>query len=161
LTLCPAVTLECGKPGQAYGVEHASQFLDDCLHLSEIPNHPLAHQAIDLFHTVGRVTIRDEIGFGFGDGGRELCLRADLDHLNFTEVAAGRVWGRLRPGLVGMPIIASGEAGEEITERYFGVEDGNLVLRKAVMPSMLTLDERVIRQDCLCYLMERIAGFPV
>jgi succinylglutamate desuccinylase len=24
------------------------------------------------------------------------------------------------------------------------------------MPSMLTLNERVIRQDCLCYLMERL-----
>ena len=24
------------------------------------------------------------------------------------------------------------------------------------MPSMLTLDRRVIAQDCLCYLMERI-----
>jgi len=24
------------------------------------------------------------------------------------------------------------------------------------MPAMLTRDERVIRQDCLCYLMERI-----
>jgi len=23
------------------------------------------------------------------------------------------------------------------------------------MPSMLTLDEKVIRQDCLCYVMER------
>jgi hypothetical protein len=23
------------------------------------------------------------------------------------------------------------------------------------MPAMLTLDERIIRQDCLCYLMER------
>ena len=25
-----------------------------------------------------------------------------------------------------------------------------------VMPAMLTLDERVIRQDCLCYFMERL-----
>jgi hypothetical protein len=24
------------------------------------------------------------------------------------------------------------------------------------MPAMLTRDERVIRQDCLCYLMQRI-----
>jgi hypothetical protein len=24
------------------------------------------------------------------------------------------------------------------------------------MPAMLTLDERAIRQDCLCYLMERL-----
>ena len=27
---------------------------------------------------------------------------------------------------------------------------------REVMPSMLTQDRRVIQQDCLCYLMERI-----
>ncbi len=27
---------------------------------------------------------------------------------------------------------------------------------REVMPSMLTLDRRVIQQDCLCYLMDRI-----
>jgi len=26
-----------------------------------------------------------------------------------------------------------------------------------LMPAMLTRDKRVIRQDCLCYLMERIS----
>jgi hypothetical protein len=35
------------------------------------------------------------------------------------------------------------------------VVDGKIRLRVPVMPSMLTLDERVVRQDCLCYLMER------
>ena len=25
-----------------------------------------------------------------------------------------------------------------------------------MMPAMLTLDENIIRQDCLCYLMERM-----
>jgi hypothetical protein len=38
------------------------------------------------------------------------------------------------------------------------VRRGELLTRRVVMPSMLTLDERVIRQDCLCYLMER---FPI
>ena len=34
-----------------------------------------------------------------------------------------------------------------MAERYFR--------RVPVMPSMLTCDPEVIRQDCLCYLMER------
>ena len=28
--------------------------------------------------------------------------------------------------------------------------------RAALTPAMITLDTRVIRQDCLCYLMERL-----
>lgn len=37
----------------------------------------------------------------------------------------------------------------------FGFDEGELRTRRPVMPSMFTLDERVIRQDCLGYLMER------
>ncbi len=33
---------------------------------------------------------------------------------------------------------------------------GQVETTREVMPSMLTLDRRVIQQDCLCYLMDRI-----
>ena len=38
----------------------------------------------------------------------------------------------------------------------FPIQGGVLRLQRAAMPPMLTLDERVVRQDCLCYLMERL-----
>ena len=47
------------------------------------------------------------------------------------------------------------EDGRDVADRYFEVEDEELRFRIPVMPSMLTLNEEVIRQDCLCYLMER------
>ena len=47
--LCPAVTLECGKVGEASGVRHARDLVDAALHLAEIPDHPVAPQDIDLF----------------------------------------------------------------------------------------------------------------
>ncbi|RLA20632.1 MAG: peptidase M14, partial [Gammaproteobacteria bacterium] len=53
--LCPAVTLECGKPDQKQGAEHALEFIESCLHLSEHPQHPIAHNDIELFHTVAQV----------------------------------------------------------------------------------------------------------
>jgi hypothetical protein len=42
-----------------------------------------------------------------------------------------------------------------VASDYFQVEEGQLCLNRSVMPSMLTKDLEVIRQDCLCYLMER------
>jgi hypothetical protein len=42
-----------------------------------------------------------------------------------------------------------------VSREYFALDEGRLVLRRPAMPSMLTLDERIIRQDCLGYLMER------
>jgi hypothetical protein len=52
--------------------------------------------------------------------------------------------------------VARGEQGDIVTREYFDIQEDKLVLKRAVMPSMLTLDENVIRQDCLCYLMERL-----
>jgi hypothetical protein len=45
--------------------------------------------------------------------------------------------------------------GRDQAARYLEVEEGELRLRVPVMPSMLTRDALVIRQDCLAYLMER------
>ena len=45
---------------------------------------------------------------------------------------------------------------QDVQGRYFSVSDGRLVAARPFMPSMFTLDERIIRQDCLGYLMERL-----
>lgn len=163
--LCPAVTVECGKPGQQYGVEHARDFIDAALHLTEFPRHAVASHDYDLFHTVAIVKVPDEVRFGFENAGfdsssREINFRADLDRLNFRELPAGTSFGTIKDGM--FPLQAWDEQGDDVAKNYFIIQDGELCLRQAVMPSMLTLDERVVRQDCLCYLMERMpAGDPL
>jgi len=151
--LCPAVTIECGQPGQPHGVDHVLEFVDAALHWSEIPHQPLPAKEIDLFHTVATVTIPEGVHFGF-DGEVDLCLVPQLDHLNFRELPSGTPIAQVRRS--GRDIIqAWDEQGREQTGRYFEVRDGELHTTRPVMPSMFTLDERVIRQDCLGYLMER------
>ncbi|HYE37023.1 M14 family metallopeptidase [Methylocaldum sp.] len=155
--LCPAVTLECGKPGQKYGSEHAFEYLDACLHLTDIPDHPVASQDLDFYHTVVQVTVREDVSFGFQSATPDLQLNEDLDHLNFTELSAGTVLGTLKNGSSILPFIACDEAGRDVASDYFEIREDRLVLKKAVMPSMLTLDKQIIRQDCFCYLMEKKA----
>ncbi len=154
--LCPSVTLECGKPEHHYGVEHAQDFLEACLHLKNIPNYSVSQQDIDLFHTVAQITIRDHVNFGFRDNNVDFGLIDDLDHMNFTEIPAGTEFGKLSNNTA-LPVIAMGETGEDITEEYFSISGNKLIVNKPVMPSMLTQDAQIIRQDCLCYLMERIS----
>ena len=153
--LCPAVTLECGRPGQQYGVEHALEFLDSCLHLSELANHPVPHQDIDVFHTVAQVTIPANIDFSFSNCDAHLQLNEDLERFNFTELSAGTVLGKINNGS-SMPVIAKDEKGIDVTSEFFKINTNELLFNRKTMPSMLTLDQRVIRQDCFCYLMERI-----
>lgn len=136
-----------------HGTEHAFDFVDTCLHLAAVPDKPLSPSAIDLFHTVAQVRIRAGIDFGFNTGNVDLILRGDLDRLNFTELPTGISWGEARTDR--LPIMAIDEAGNEVSERYFMLANGKLILKRKVVPSMLTLDERIIRQDCLGYLMER------
>jgi len=65
--ICPAVTVECGKPNQPNGATHAAEFINACLHLSDLPNHPVAAHDMDLFHTVATVTIPEHINFSFNN----------------------------------------------------------------------------------------------
>jgi len=155
--LAPAVTLECGKVGQAHGVEHAISYLDACLHLAELPQQPVAAHDIDLYHTVAVAKVPESLSLGFGDSAADIVFHDDLDQLNFRELPAGTVLARLREG-VATPLQVQDEQGGDISGRYFECSDGQLRTRSTLMPSMLTLDERVIRQDCLCYVMERYDG---
>jgi succinylglutamate desuccinylase len=150
--LCPAVTLECGRVGDRHGIEHAREFTDACLHLSELPDHPLPTQDIDLFHTVARVTVPEQISFGFPPLEAQLVLSPELERFNFRELPAGTAFARVREG---GRLEVRDEHGRAVTERYFETDEGELKLREPTMPSMLTADATVIRQDCLCYLMER------
>lgn len=154
---CPAVTLECGKPGT--GVAHAADYLDACLHLADFPSHPVHAQDIDLFHTIATVKVPDDIDFDFAPRANEIAVGlefpADLDHLNFQELPAGTRLGRIY-GRRELCLHAYDEAGIDIGREVFECHDAHIRLRRPLMPAMLTLDKQVIRQDCLCYLMERL-----
>jgi hypothetical protein len=152
--LCPAVTLECGKVGEAHGVDHAREYLDACLRLAELPNHPVSAHDIDLFHTVAQVKVPPGLDFCFAPCEADLMLNPEIEHFNFRELSAGTALGSVA-ATSGAAVDCRDEYGRDVTARFFAVANGELRLRQSVMPSMLTSDTRVIRQDCLCYLMER------
>jgi hypothetical protein len=153
--VCPAVTIECGKPSHEYGMTHARDYIDACLHLQQLPDHPVASHDVDLFHTVATVKIPEQVSFGFGDTVADLRLVANLDHLNFRELPAGTQLGWLQDAAV-LQLEVRDDNDRDVQDRYFAVTDGRLVAARPFMPSMFTLDEQIIRQDCLGYLMERL-----
>jgi succinylglutamate desuccinylase len=152
--LGPSVTLECGKVGQRHGVDHATDYLRACLHLAEIPTHPVPRHDIELYHTVAVVRVPPEHGFAFGDGDAPIRFPRDLDAMNFRDLPVGTLIADCAPGMA-QPLDVRDEQDRRVAERYFSIEEGRLVTQVPLMPSMLTCDPTVIRQDCLCYLMER------
>ena len=152
--LCPAVTVECGQPGSPKAAAHARAFIEDALHLQEIPDH-IEPADLGVYHTVGTVRIPRQNSFGFERDDVDLQLLPDLDDLNFHDLPAGTAFCRVRPNS-GAFLSVEDNAGREACDDYFVVQDGEIRLRRPMMPAMLTRNERVIRQDCLCYLMERL-----
>jgi hypothetical protein len=153
--LCPAVTIECGKPGEPHGVAHALEYLDACLHLSALPGHAVAAHDIDLFHTVATVKVPAGLSLAIGGEQADLRLIEDLDRLNFRELPAGTL---LAGASARPPPAGRDEGGREVSARFFRIDGGEVRTTRPVMPSMLTLKLEAIRQDCLCYLMERHPG---
>ncbi len=159
--LCPSVTLECGKPGQPFGTEHAVEFIDSCLHLADIPQSRPPLQDMDLLRSIAQVTVRGEVRFSYSDTHADLLLRKQLDRLNFTELSPGEILGYLNGAAPALPLIARDAEGRDVAPDYFCIEGNKLMMKKSAIPSMITLDEHIIRQDCLCYLMERIVAAPL
>ena len=155
--LCPSTTIECGQVGQTNTVEHAFEFVNAALHLSDIPSHPVAKQDIDLFHTIAIVKVPEQASFSFNGDSCEICFDKNIDHMNFKEVNTGTQIGQLH-GDNPIHLEAWNNDSIDVSEEIFDYSNNEIRLKKQVMPAMLTLNEKVIRQDCLCYLMER---FPV
>jgi len=153
--LCPSVTLECGRPGIERGIIHARDFVDACLHLAEIPDHPVAPEDIDIYHTIAIVRIPEGVSYSFGPGDADIEFPEDIDMLNFSELPTNSFLGWIRKDS-DVRLEVWDELGKESGNRYFSYENNELRTVQPVTPSMLTLDKEVIRQDCLCYLMERL-----
>jgi len=151
--LGPSITIECGKSDSEPGVTRAAEFIDACLHLDHFPTRSLGEHEIDIFHTVAVVTIPAEVAFGFGEPQMPIDFPPDLERMNFRELPPGECLALLN-GSARLQV--RDEAGQDVFERFFVVESGRLLTRRRVMPAMLTRDSLVIRQDCLCYLMERL-----
>ncbi|GMR21102.1 MAG: hypothetical protein BMS9Abin36_1701 [Gammaproteobacteria bacterium] len=154
--LCPAVTAECGQPGQPHGMQHAVEFLGAALRLSEHPAHPVTHGDIDLFHTVAIAKVPDAISFEFKAGDSDIQFIDNLDYLNFRELPEQTLLGWVRSREV-IRLDVRDEQGRDVYQRFFNISNGELRTAAPMMPSMLTVNARAIRQDCLCYIMERMS----
>ncbi len=153
---CPSVTLECGPPGKRSGTDHAMAYLENALNLDELPDQLPHPEDIDLFQVTTVVRVPDNLNFLFGDSGPDVDLQFEprLDRLNFTELPPGTRLARAPRN--GAMLRAFDTDGEDRTDAWFRVTDGELVMQRSAMPAMLTTDVEAVRQDCLCYLMERL-----
>jgi succinylglutamate desuccinylase len=152
--LCPSVTLECGKVGDEFGIQLATHFVDEVINLGSISSNDVTDDDIDLFHTLAVIKIPEDVSFSFDGSDADIQFIQGIESLNFEEIPPETSIARIREGIT-EPIQVLNEDGIVVTNELFTIDEGKLINRKTLMPAMLTLDEDIIRQDCLCYVMER------
>ncbi len=152
---CPSVTLECGRPGETGGFNHAYNYLVQCLTLpEEILFSPPSNKHNDIFHTIAKITLPENTHLGFGNcmNAVDICFRDDLDELNFTSVPAGTKLGVSAKKQHSLRVIDN--RNREVTDEYIRLDKNDIVTGKPLIPSMFTKNETIIHQDCFGYIME-------
>ncbi|MEM8735281.1 MAG: M14 family metallopeptidase [Planctomycetota bacterium] len=152
---CPSVTLECGQVGELGGAHLAAQMLDKCMRTENFESTG-GLQELDVMQTFARIQLREDCTVGF-EPGADIVLREDIDLLNFRQLQPGEPIGRLEKHVERCLQVLDSE-GNDVTERFVNDSQGQLRFERSVTPSMLTKDLKVIRQDCLGYLMDRVEG---
>lgn len=153
--LCPSITVECGKSGAGSATQHAVELVEACLAISHLPDQPPPLHDVDLLRTCAIVKTPTDASLSFAGELADFMFRNDIDHLNFSELAAGASFGRIGDPGARLEILP-GESSEARPEAYFDYADGEIRLARPAIPAMLTRDPRAVRLDCLCYLMHRI-----
>lgn len=154
--LCPAVTIECGQPEQKHGVEHATNYIEQIMALKEFNSQPLKAEDFDLYHTMAIIKVPEQFNISFNATiPSDINFAADIDRLNFTALECGQHFAQINPEK-NIFLQAIDEQGQDVSQRYFNYDNGKITTKIPLMPSMLTTNEEIIRQDCLCYMMEKI-----
>jgi succinylglutamate desuccinylase len=152
-----AITLECGKIGNPHCSDRAFQYVDALLHLHEIPEKsPDAHD-LQMYRSLKRIRISNQaplqIGGSLSNG---ICIRDDLDFMNFSPIAAGTILGTCTSPADIWEDDAGSEGNQVFSRNYIDVEGGNIVVKQEFVPAMLTVNPKSIRDDCLGYVMQRL-----
>ena len=151
--LCPAVTLECGQPGDAMGIQITTKFVDNILQLESLEPVADIEKNIDLYHTVGVIKVPEQYDFSFDETKTDIEFIKGIESLNFEEIPEDTLLARLNNKLE-KPLTVMDEDGNDIFDRYFVIKDDGIYTRLKLVPAMLTTDKNIVKQDCLCYLME-------
>ena len=156
--LCPSVTIECGLPESPEGIVHAKAYLEQRLFEEFIPDHRPATGELELFHTRARVRVPEDLSFSFRSRDADFYMPGELAEYNFQELPEGTAFGMWGDG-VEPRLCVEDEKGHDAFDAYFENRGRQLTVRQPFFLSMLTTREKIVEQDCLCYLMERMTDY--
>jgi succinylglutamate desuccinylase len=152
---CPAITIECGLSSEIDNIQQLVKLLNQVASLDTIPDSQ-DYQQLTLYHSNVKVNLPNDVTISFdqGDTEADICLRADVESLNFQTLPHDTLLGwRNNPH---KNLLLTDEHGKDVSRDYLNIVGNEIYTNKAVVPAMLTRDLSNIRLDCLGYFMEDI-----
>ena len=153
--ICPSITIECGLPESPENVVHARAYLEQRLFEESIPDYRPGPGELELFHAQARVQIPEGTSFSFQKRDVDFHVPKKLVEHNFRELPEGMVFGLWGEGS-NPRLQVHNEKGEDVFDTYFENQGQQLLVRTRFFLSALTTREKIVEQDCLCYIMRRM-----
>ncbi|MBW3658666.1 MAG: hypothetical protein KY457_08500, partial [Actinobacteria bacterium] len=147
------IAVECGLPDRPESLAFAVDGLRRYLGEEELGGDRVRRD-FDMLGGLRKVRVKPEVRFSFGgelSDDTDFVVAADADVLNFVEVPAGHVLGRVHPGNA-LPLSAVDADGADVTDEHFRVIDGAVVTTVPTTPVMMTRTVEAARKDCLFYV---------
>ena len=153
---CPSVAVELGPIDDPASDARAYDLVKRLTKLTNRPSTPA--QAMALYRAIARVHVDTEASFDFADHhhtATDVTLTAGIEGVNFHEIPAGTTFGRINRQ-IRKGVYVLDPSHQDVTGEFFSQDNGELRLSQPVIPAMYTTDPAVVKQDCLCYFMQRI-----
>lgn len=147
--ICPAITFEAGLPGDVTIIDNLVNFLNQLIHLESFPK---VDHNFYLLHSYARMIVPRDASFDFSehDLTSDFNFNTDLDCMNFKEIIAGTCIGKSNSK---KRLIVLNERDENVADQYFTYENGQILTLQNFIPSLISLDKEIVRQDVLGYIM--------
>lgn len=153
-----AVTLECGRSGEAAGVERVCHYVEEVLNLPQLEMSRVNNNDVNMYHSIARIRLPVEATVTFEKTPQpsfDFTFIETIENLNFDELAENTCIGWCTND--NFKLIVTNEDGEDVSEEFFRYDNGEVRIKRPIIPSMFCTSETIIRQDCFGYIMQRYA----
>lgn len=152
----PSVTLESGRSGETAGIERVYHYVDQVLNLSQIESTRLTDSDVNMYHSIARIYLPKEATISFDklpQPNYDFTFIETIESLNFLELAENTCIGWCTNEDFKLQV--TNEQGEDVSDAMFRYDNGEIRVKRSIIPSMFCTSEKIIRQDCFGYIMQR------
>ena len=146
--ICPAITIECGVPGEPRSSEVVYDYLCE---LTNPKSDTPTHTDLSLYKAKYRVILKSATESGFEDFPEFNCA---LDASNFALVEAGTLIATHASQNWFFEV--TDFDGLDLTHEYLNFANGQVTLKQDTILGMFTRSPENILFDCVCYVLEHL-----